>query len=272
MGWKQNGIKNKRYYARRNSRLIQNPLLRKFLGIEKFSSLYQAFRSAGSSATQIEVSSHSVLLAVVISVLPALSSYAVTFIDIDLPTILVGISACLAIIFRIRNKIPFHRGGRFKLSLSHVHTAVALGCIPVVLILLLLPSALSHIGGAINLSHSPNTNTPPSTLSVFLIIVQISVWAAVTEEFIFRGLLISVLRRWSSIRSQHTRDILAITISAMLFGLAHLSQWGPAMSIGLVGLGIGFGVGYVAIGEKLLPLILYHTLFDILSLSFALFA
>jgi hypothetical protein len=48
--------------------------------------------------------------------------------------------------------------------------------------------------------------------------------------------------------------------------------WGLTPSLTLTGLGIGFGLAYIAIGELILPLIVYHIIFDALSLSFAFLA
>jgi len=108
-------------------------------------------------------------------------------------------------------------------------------------------------------------------LSTF--IVQVSVWAGLTEEFIYRGLLITALRRSPMFgMNQINKDKVAILVSAVIFGFSHYMLWGLPASLTLTGLGLGFGIAYIAIGELILPLIVYHIIFDILSLSFAFLA
>lgn len=246
--------------------------LQYLLGIHQIRALSQAYQQALQNPIQFQVSSFSVLIAFVIALLPALAPLVSREAKLDITTVLIGLSAALAIAFRVHKKIPFYRRSQWRQDLSHVHTAVALGCIPVVLILILHSHSLYQIGDSLGPIEGGSSESGPTALSLFFVILQISVWVSVTEEFIFRGLLISVVRRWSALRSQLHRDILAISLSSILFGLAHLHQWGPLMCLGLTGLGIGFGFGYLAIREQLLPLILYHAIFDALSLSIAIFA
>lgn len=189
--------------------------------------------------------------------------------DVDIVTIFVGVAAVLAILFRIRHKIAFTSVKKWGWALSHTHTAFALGCIPTVVLLLISPELLIPVsqGGGGEVAQ------PPPLATIVQFILQISVWAGLTEEFIYRGLVISVLRRSTIIaKSQRNRDRAAILISALIFGLSHYPVWGLPVSITLVGLGLGFGVAYIAIRELLLPLIVYHILFDILSLTFAFWA
>ena len=64
--------------------------------------------------------------------------------------------------------------------------------------------------------------------------------------------------------------LMAITVSALIFGVAHYSNWGLQAAISTAGLGFGFGVAYICSKERLLPLIIYHFFFDLLSLSLVL--
>ena len=94
----------------------------------------------------------------------------------------------------------------------------------------------------------------------------VAVWVAVTEEYIFRGLCISVIRRWAIFPRQSQRNALAITLSAVLFGAAHYPTWGLAAAIALTGLGFGFSLAYLANREQIMPVIVYHFIFDLCSI------
>jgi membrane protease YdiL (CAAX protease family) len=250
---------------------MSETLYRRFLGLDKFRSLFQALAAQRRKAPAPTMGTFGVALAILIAALPLLSFYGSPGDStVDYSTILVGVAACLGIIYRTKNKIPFLSVEAWKPSLRLTHIAFALGCIPTLFILIFSPQALFHISAPARASgQSPNT---ASLVTIFSFIVGTATWAAVTEEFIYRGLLISVLRRWKAVPDAGIRDALAIIVSALIFGLAHLPSWGPAMSVALFGLGIGLGMAYVAIGELLLPLIVYHIVFDILSLTFAIFA
>ena len=245
-------------------------LARRFLGIDKFQSLFLALAEQRRKAPTPTISTLGVAIAILIAALPLLSFYqSIPDSKIDYSTLLVGISACLAIVYRIRNNIPFVSVAAWRSSLRLTHIAFALGCIPTLFILLFSPQALYQISPP-----APHGTPAPaiSLTSILGFILETATWAAVTEEFIYRGLLVSVLRRWNAIPSTAVRDAVAILVSAFIFGLAHLPSWGPAMSFALFGLGVGLGMAYIAIGELVLPLIVYHIIFDILSLSFAVFS
>lgn len=107
---------------------------------------------------------------------------------------------------------------------------------------------------------------------MFSIVIMISMWVALVEEILFRGVLVSILRRWKLISTQRQRDVFATLLSASIFGFAHYATWGPIAAIALVGLGIGFSIAYIANGEQLLPLILYHFAFDLLSISISVYS
>lgn len=244
-------------------------VLRRFLGIDKFQELFSALRIQNARAPEAAMSTIGIACAVLIAALPLLSFYTDPGITgVDFKTFLVGLAACLAIVYRRRNNIHLVSVERWKESLHLTHIAFALGCIPTLFILLLSPEALFQLEPARSAAGSAPR---PAPQDILLSIAGVSVWAAITEEFIYRGLLISVLRRWKAIPSAAWRDALAVATSALIFGLAHLPTWGPMMSVALIGLGIGFGLAYIAIGEGLLPLIVYHLAFDILSLTFAIF-
>ena len=119
----------------------------------------------------------------------------------------------------------------------------------------------------------PNAHQGPAVPISFwekiVLILSMAAWVALTEEVIFRGYLVSAIRRWGLIKSQKHRDILAVVVSTLAFGLAHFPTWGPYAATALTGLGLGFVIGYIANGERLFPLILYHFVFDSFSLFLA---
>lgn len=182
-------------------------------------------------------------------------------------------STVLAVLVRWRCRLPFSRDPRWFSHLSLTHTAVALGCIPAVAVLILAPELLAERHDLLTQSIQPQEHAAarPTMLFTLCMIVAIAGWASITEEIIFRGMLVSVVRRWKIIPSQKQRDIAAGVISAGLFGLAHFATWGPIASIALIGLGMGFVLAYIANDEHVLPLILYHFVFDILSISVSVF-
>lgn len=213
------------------------------------------------------------LIALVIASTPVLY----TFLDTlnpqrtsNLPTIAFGVCTVLAILMRWRCKIPFSKESGWLDQLSLTHTAVALGCIPAVALLLFSPELLAERHDVLTESIQPGAQTQSARPSLFIMgcmIVGIAGWVSITEEIIFRSLLVSVIRRWSFIASQRRRDVLAGIVSALLFGLAHYATWGPIASIALVGLGLGFVLAYIANDEHVLPLIFYHFIFDVLSIG-----
>ena len=250
--------------------MISNSYIRSFLGIKRFEELARTFKKGSSEAPPRRFGTTIIFLAIFIGLLPALAAFLdIAAKSIDIATVFVGVAACLAILFRVYLRIPFHSVSRWRESLSSVHTAVAIGCIPTVIIVVWFPEALFLLVEDEVADSAPGVVVSKSIFTTVSFIFKVSVWAGVTEEFIYRGLLIGVLRRWKGLSSQLQRDIFAIFISSALFAICHMHTWGPEMSVALFGLGIGFGIAYISVGELLLPLIVYHILFDALSLSFA---
>ena len=248
--------------------MIRNEFLVKFLGFSRFQELRRNLISEAENEKKPVLGSAAILLAVMLALLPAISgSLGSLPNDIDITTVLIGTASVLSVVFRNRVQIQFQYVKEWKKSLGLIHTAFALGCVPALIIILFNSQALYLLSQP---SHSGANKV--STIPWWLFVMQVSVWAGLTEELIYRGLLVSVLRRWSALPNQKYRDIFAVSLSALVFGLGHMSSWGPAMSFALVGLGFGLGLGYLAIGERLIPVIVYHILFDALSLTCALFS
>lgn len=205
-------------------------------------------------------------IALFIALIPALTQMVQVGETLDALAVATGIATLFAILYRIALKIPFnHTSTNWRRNLSLVHTAFAIGCIPGVLIFFAAPELLGPLEQKAGGHLTTGEQVPYYAAARFVLII--SVWAAVTEEFLYRGLLLAVLRRTRIFALQYQRDVFAIIISSLAFGLAHFLTWGPGPAIAITGLGIGLGIGYIASGERLSLLILYHTLFDVLSLS-----
>ena len=249
-------------------------LLHKFLGSERWSSLLQALKRQTSGEATPDLGIFAAVAAIVVASAPVL----VTFLDSlrpkgvppsTLPTVAFGICALLALLLRARMGLGYNRTKNWRESLSLTHTAVALGCIPAVLILVISKGLLAdrHDLLATSVGAPSGAGAPLSIFEKASLVIMIAAWVAVTEELIFRGLLVSVLRRCSLFPKQIQRDTFAAITSALLFGLAHWPTWGPLPAIAITGLGLGFVAGYIANGEQLGPLVLYHFIFDALSIG-----
>lgn len=245
---------------------IQNQTLRKFLAIKRFKALSHSYRSAAQAMPKIRTSSAFVLLAVFVSAFPLFLTEFSYAEGRDLLTPFLGVSTCVALLLRKRLGLTLSHLCNWKENLSITHTAFALGCVPAVLLFALYPESLSQVTDTV----APVTQSKGSRPPLHLLIAQlatISLWAGVTEEVIFRGILVSTIRRWRLFQSSHMANAFAIVFSAALFAVGHLHAWGVLLSVAVFGIGIGLGIAYIANREELLPLILYHAAFDFLSLS-----
>lgn len=114
-------------------------------------------------------------------------------------------------------------------------------------------------------------NVPPRDMSRFgylagnlpnLVIQLVNIWitAAFLEEFIFRGYL---MKRLIDLQSRETKLAWGIALvgQALIFGLAHAYQ-GPLGMVKITAIGLVFGLGYLAVGRNLWPLIIAHGLID----------
>mgnify|MGYP005726663039 FL=1 len=240
------------------------------LGITQVRNLLTALKREQQSCPVPILGSFAILLAIAIACLPILAQWArPSDADLDLPTMMIGVATCLALVFRVRVGIKRpQQAYDWKRALSVTHTAFALGCIPAVVIVVIFPDTLSQFAAAKSTaahSHAP----PPSLWDTLSFIAIVAIWAGITEEYIFRGLLVSTLRRWSVLKDCWFRDATAVSFSALLFGVIHMPQWGPLMGVALVGIGAGFSLAYLASGERVTVVILYHIVFDAISLSIA---
>jgi len=87
--------------------------------------------------------------------------------------------------------------------------------------------------------------------------VAVSIAAGVAEEIAYRGFLVTYV-------SSYAPTWVAIVVSALLFGAAHLYQ-GVAGVLATTALGAVFAVIYLSTGSLLLPMLL-HALIDISSM------
>ena len=252
--------------------ITTDSLLGRFLGINRWRIFFSALGRESAADCRPPLESGAVFLALIVCSFPVV--FAALEAENGSPslnsTIAFGVCTLLALLIRSWLKLELIPVRSWRESISITHTAAALGCIPAIAIILLNPSLLSARHDALTNAVSPAAAGPSRGLALSLAMVAASaLWISVTEEYLFRGLLVSVIRRWRLIKSQAGRDIAAVIISAGLFGAAHYPTWGAGASMALAGLGVGFVLGYIANGERLLPVILYHFIFDALSITIA---
>lgn len=134
--------------------MISNPLLRRFLGINQIEELYQAWVAESGRELNNYYSSLYVWAALGIAFIPALSYHLQKYVTkIDLPTFAIGITACLAVLLRLRAKGEIRSVPHWKKSLKLTHTAFAIGCVPFAVILIYYPEALFQFSDSIFLRH-----------------------------------------------------------------------------------------------------------------------
>jgi membrane protease YdiL (CAAX protease family) len=104
--------------------------------------------------------------------------------------------------------------------------------------------------------------TLPPWAALVVIVVGVALGAAISEELIFRGVLLRAL--------EPRGRLLAVVLPATMFGLAHISQvilgnslaeWLPQMLL-IIPLGIGLGAIALRL-ESLWPLIVWHFAVDV---------
>lgn len=248
-------------------------LMHSFLGSARWKSLFAALARESRSDQAPALGNIAVAAAVAISITPValtVLQHASPSTAIDLPTIGFAVCTILAILMRRWLKLGYTRTVDWRQALNLTHTAFALGCLPAALLIASRPTMFAERRDIVTSAAAlePVSGVHPLLFAIHVagVVVFLAGWAAVTEEFLFRGLLVSALRRWSLIPGQRARDALAVICSAGLFGAAHYPTWGLTAALALGCLGAGFVIGYIANGERLTPLIFYHFCFDTLSI------
>jgi membrane protease YdiL (CAAX protease family) len=104
--------------------------------------------------------------------------------------------------------------------------------------------------------------TLPPWAALFVIVVGVALGAAISEELIYRGVLLRALEPRSR--------LLAVVLPATMFGLAHVSQvvlgnslaeWLPQMLL-IIPLGVGLGAIALRL-DSLWPLVVWHFAVDV---------
>ena len=257
------------------TKLLQpGSLVYRFLAVDRWTKLLNALRREAGTLAEPELNT----LAVIVAILVCLPPVALTYVHklagntgLDLSTVAFGVCTLLAIVLRRRFRLDHVPVESWRESMSLTHTAFALGCLPAIVVLIGSPELLTTRNELLNTHFTTDIFAGQSRAYIIarvtLMLLAAASWVAVTEEFLFRGLLVSVVRRWNVIKNQKSRDILAGALSALLFGIAHYPTWGFLGAAALSGLGVGFVMGYLASGERLTPVILYHFFFDTLSIT-----
>ena len=119
------------------------------------------------------------------------------------------------------------------------------------------------------LGHKRNTDVVlamlPHTLPEFLLWFCVSLTAGICEELIFRGYLLQQLTAWTR------RPILAVAITALLFGSLHVYE-GAGAILPLAALGFVYGMVVYFLKGDLRAVIVAHTLQDFLVAVLAVLA
>lgn len=87
-------------------------------------------------------------------------------------------------------------------------------------------------------------------LGTILYVIALLIVAPVTEEFIYRGLIITELQK-------KYNNVTAVIISALLFGISHIMAGGVILLAGSLIVGIILGIIFVKT-KSLLPVIIAH--------------
>ena len=248
--------------------MIQNRLLRKFLCFDQFKALGLALNSQWKQAPLPTTSILLVFFAVTVSLFPSIAfHYRAYFPMVDIFTLAIGLATVFAFLYRYAMKLCLKLGHDWKNSLSIVQTSFALGVLPLVVIMIFFPESTHEVNDIISYASKGGDKKVVSTIwDAIGFVFKVAVWAGVTEELVYRGMLVSALRRAplfsSHLNTQRSRDLFAVTLSAVIFGVGHFGIWGPTMAVALSGIGAGFAIAYIALREALLPLIVFHILFD----------
>jgi len=240
--------------------------LRTVLGIAQFGRLVSACRSAQHDfRPSSPISPALIVITAAIALVPIFAHSTGQYYSIDITSILIGCSALISWIVMRRIGISFLRRESLYQDLKLTHYAFAFGCIPGVLVLILF--GFDNIQPDDLLVDQDTGILQASIFARVVFILMVAMWAATTEELIFRALLIGVVRRLKLFGTQKKNDLFAVAFSSAIFAISHAMTWGPAMGIALFGIGLGLGFAFIATREHIFPLIVYHCLFDILSLT-----
>ncbi|MCB0353105.1 MAG: CPBP family intramembrane metalloprotease [Bdellovibrionales bacterium] len=253
---------------------MNDSLFVRFLAVKRFRSFFAALKDGASFCPKDSSSSFAVFLSLILGVLPGLSYLLLPIDSLDTPVFVLLVSMLGGFLLRSRVTESGRNRNQLQLGfwkrLSLIHTGVAVGCIPLVILLILAPEQFTSVKQGLVAADAPGLGRP-SPWRVVLFVLLVSTWAGLTEEVLYRGVLLSLIRRWSAWNSRQAATWSAVLLSSALFAFCHIPLWGPVLSLGLFFVGIGFSLGFVASGEDLAGVVLYHILFDCLSLSVALF-
>jgi len=231
-----------------------------FLGIRRFESFASAFNAR--YLPEDAGNSKDLLTALILGFAPLVA--ALISLSSDYASIVLGLGALVSILEIVRDRSPKQRLP-LKNVFSLTHIAFAIGCIPAVFIVILFPDGLYHIQS----STSGDENSISHPILIVLLLLLIASWAGITEELVFRGLLLKHLRRFNFTSNRNLRDLFAVSLSAVVFGLCHVPAWGISLSIAVTGIGFGLGLAYLVNNERVWPLAVYHSIFNFISLVVA---
>ncbi|NRA29233.1 MAG: CPBP family intramembrane metalloprotease [Parvularculaceae bacterium] len=193
--------------------------------------------------------------------------------DVVRPGTYATISASLvALGYAIALKYPLGQmGWRFPTNIVGWIWVVALGVLSVVglqvyalFVIVPLSDAVAALTGTAH--HSSWGWLAEATVAQFALVMVVVVWigAAIGEEWLMRGFLLSALE--SMFGGTRVATFIAAIVQSVIFGVLHYEQ--GAVGIVITGL-VGFYLTaiYFIGGRRLLPVILAHGLIDTISLT-----
>ena len=245
--------------------MVKNKYIRRFLAIEQSKELIAAFKAQDKVDLKGKLGRSEMILAIAVAMIPALTLELGKRLG-AMHIGVVGIALAVLLSFWLRHeyKIKYKYVQSWKKSFRVTHTAFAAGCIPLLIVFLIDRDLLYTVE---DLKYVTGSQTIPfNPFHRVIFVLKVALWAGITEEVIYRGMLLSILRRVHYFKTQSARNWFAIFVSSIIFACGHVPGWGLGMLFPVLCLGTGLGIAYVALGEKLLPLIVYHIIFDILSI------
>lgn len=122
--------------------------------------------------------------------------------------------------------------------------------------------ALGYLLTYLGLNDQKNIMDIVNMLPLYLLVMAV-IFAPISEELVFRALLITKIRKWTG------SEIAAILIAAAVFAMMHISYGSVVELAGAFAIAVILGIVYVK-SKSIVPPIAIHLIFNLFSISFML--